>query len=829
MYNRSQSHGDARTSQQLSCSFQPFNSSTGIAQQNPNHQQASQLTDEEYLDFLKQTFGITTTVELKNLLDLIASQTYSAWDTFNQRATSKTIAPAVLDARYPHAGFEVAPAGVNQALHYPQTGQTTPTTTGNELPITAGNTKRRKVNASFDAGTSQTSTANFMASQQKPSYSTVPTPTASHSFNRTQHEPSYSPGSMPTADSDFTGAQQEPIHRKARIQKTGPNFTASQQRPSNSMHPAANTPSPSSEQVFNHGSPAYSVSPPFQYQQPAVNNNAHQDVCSAPPSGQQASASMPTAQPTSFALTPFNKHAKRPSSSPSAGQFFSYSDPAVAASPRSQYQQPAGSHNTHQNVWSAPSSPQYGAGFPSASMPPAQPASRALMPFNQYHNVPSPSTSPEQDFTLGYSSSASSPPFNIQQPGEYDTFHQDFWSSPPSGAELPTSSFTTTDLTPPNFSQDNQQGNYLSSGPQINVYQQSNVLSSGVQVNQPSNILSSGAQVNQLNNVSSNGPQVNQQGVGSSPANMPPAQPASVAPPQVNQEGNALSSGPHVNQQGAGIPPANMPPAQPASVAPPQVNQQGNAPLNGPQANQQNNVAANGQQVNLHRNVVQTIAGINRIDGHNADMKALRAIQPGAKLPAMELSLTELLTYFPNHTTWPYVMLRFRAAGATTKRIAQGQLFVRGVINNEDATKSVDNKIRHQKLKAGDMLFGSGRTNYTSQDAENQLKTLSAGRVSFDVSAYTARIYHQPTVHTKLVDIARGVTRHPGGQDAGKFTQVVQYVLGNLATMADKTTADVVTLAAQHGFTHPAEAGTDDWDRLCVERMILLLKANGMP
>ncbi|KAI7550027.1 hypothetical protein KC331_g3439 [Hortaea werneckii] len=694
MYSRSQSHGDARTSQQLSCSFQSFNSSTGIAQQNPNYQQASQLTDEEYLDFLKQTFGITTTVELNNLLDLIASQTYSAWDTFNQRATSKTIAPAVLDARYPHAGFEVAPAGVNQPLHYPQTGQTTPTTTGNELPITAGNTKRRKVNASFDAGTSQTSTANFMASQQKPSYSTVPTPTASHSFNRTQHEPSYSPGSMPTADSDFTGAQQEPIRRKARMQKTGPNFTASQQRPSSSMHPAANTPSPSSEQVFNHGSPAYSVSPPFQYQQPAVNNNAHQDVCSAPPSGQQASASMPTAQPTSFALTPFNKHAKRPSSSPSAGQFFSYSDPAVAVSPRSQYQQPAGSHNTHQNVWSAPSSSQYGAGFPSASMSPAQPTSRALMPFNQYDNVPSPSTSPEQDFTLSYSSSASSPPFNIQQPGEYDTFHQDFWSSPPSGAELPTSSFTTTDLTPPNFSQDNQQGNYLSSGPQINVYQRNNVnqlnnvSSNGPQVNQqgvgssPANTPSTQPasfvplQTNQQGNILSSGPQANQQGAGIPPANMPPAQPASVAPPQVNQQGNALSSGPHVNQQSVGIASASMPPAQAAPVAPPQANQQGNAPSNGPQANQQNNVAANGQQVNLHRNVVQTIAGINRIDGHNADMKALRAIPPGAKLPAMELSLTELLTYFPNHTTWPYVMLRFRAAGAPTKRVTIGRVFM---------------------------------------------------------------------------------------------------------------------------------------------------------
>ncbi|KAI7221049.1 hypothetical protein KC333_g1959 [Hortaea werneckii] len=830
MYNRSQSLGDARTSQQLPCSVEPLNSSTGIAQHSANHQQASQLTDDQgYMEFAKHYFGITSTAELNNLLDLIASQTYSAWDTFNQRATSKTIVPAVLDARHPQAGFEFGPAGINQPLHYPKIGPTTPTFTDNALPITAGNAKRRKVEVSFDSGPTQTSTANFTASQQKPSYSIEPMATASRDSNSTHYGLSCSPGSMATAEPHFNETQQWPVRRKARMSKTGPNFTASHQRQSNSMHPPANMPSPSSEQVFDYGNPAYSVSPLFQYQQPAVNNNVHQDVWSAPPSGQQASASHPTAQPTSFALTPFNKHAKRPLSSPSAEQFFSYSDTPVAVSPRSQYQQPAGSHNTHQNVWSAPSSSQYGAELPTASMAPAQPTSRALMPFNQYDNIPSPSTSPEQDFTLSYSDLASSPPFNTQQPGEYDILHQDIWSSPPSdqyGAELPTSSLTTADLTPPNFFQENQQGNDLSSGPQVNIYQQNNVLSCGVQINQPSDILSGGPQVNRLNNVSFNGPQVNQQSVGSSPSNIPSTQPASFVPPQTNQQGNILSSGPQVNQQGAGIPPANMPTAQPAPVAPPQVNQQGNAPSNGPQANQQNNVAANGQQVNLHRTLANYETGIYRLTGHNADMKALHAIPPNAALPAMELSLTELLTYFPSHTTWPYVMLRFRAAGASSKKIAQGQLLVRGVIHQK-ATESVDAKIRQQRREAGRLSFGV--TSYTPRAAENQLKTLSAGQVSYDVSAYTARIYHQPTAHKKLVDIAHGVRAHPGGQDAGKFTQVVQHVLGNLATMADKTTADVVTLAAQHGFTHPAEKATDDWDKKCLKRMMQLLAANGMP
>lgn len=755
MFNTSHDLGNAPTTEQPFSPYQAANSSTRSAIK----RQASQSAD-DYLEEEIQNYFIDTSFEfnINSARDTSTRRAFPAWSVSNQRAMPQTIEPALLEASYPHNELEVGPQGMKRPPQHPEAWPGMQTLTNSTLPVTEGNTKRRKVKASFDTGPTQTSTANFTASQQKPSYSAGPMPTASHKVNGTHHGPSYSLGSVLIAEPDFKETHQWDVGRKTRMQNTGAKFTASQQRPSNTMHPAANMPSPSHEQGLNYGSPAYSVAPPFQYQHPAVNHNAQQDVWSASPSG------------------------------------------------------------------------QYGVGFPSASMSPAQPTSRALMPFNQYDNVPSPSTSREQDFTFSYSSSASSPPFNTQQPDEYDIFHQDIWSSPPSdqyGAELPKISFTAAQRTPPSFPQDNQQGNYLLSGPQINIYQQNNVLSSGVQINQPSNILSGGPQVNQLNNVSFNGPQVNQRGVGSSPANMPPAQPAPVAPLQVNQQGNALSSGPHVNQQSVGIASTNMPPAQAAPVAVPQINQQGNAPSNGPQANQQNNVAANGQQVNLHRNLANYDTGIYRLTGHNADMKSLHAIPPNAALPAMELSLTELLTYFPNHTTWPYVMLRFKATRASTKRIAQGQLFVRGVIDDKDATKSIDAKIRQQRREAGRLSFGV--TSYTPRAAENQLKTLSAGRVPYDVSAYTARVYHQPTVHKKLVDIARGVRQHPTGQDAGKFTQVVQHVLGSLATMADKTTADVVALAAQHGFNHPAEKATDNWDKNCLERMIQQLKANGMP
>ncbi|KAI6829333.1 hypothetical protein KC332_g7372 [Hortaea werneckii] len=716
--------------------------------QNPGHAR----TPLQLLDAARQAMSSSTDPACFN-----QSETFPAWDYYNQRETPKTIAPALLHANHPHAGFEVAPAEINGPLPQPQTGPTTPRFTDHALPITAGNTKRRKV-VRPETDSMQTSVANFTADHQQPSYNTNPMSTASHSFNNTRHSPSCNPEWMPTAELDFTLTQQEPVRRKSRMQNAGTNFTANQQRSSNSVYPAVNTPTPSHGQVSSYGNPVASVSPQVQYQQPA------------------------------------------------------------------------GNHNIHHNAWSGPPSDQYGVGHSSAIMPPAQPTSHALMAFNQHDSVLSPGISQEQDFS--YFGPASSLPFNTQQPAEYDIFHQDVWSSPPSGqhgAEMPTSSIPTAQQTPAGFFQDNQQGNHFSSGPQINVYQQNNVVSSGVQINQPSNVLSSGPQVNQLNNSLSSGPQVNQQGVGIPSANMPPSRSAPFVPPQVNQQGNVLSGGPQVNQQNVGIPPANAPSAPPGPVVPAQANQQGNVPTSGPQANQQKNFAANGQQVTIPHSTTQTSTGAVRSAGHNADMKFLQAVPPEAALPAMELSLTELWTYFPLHTTWPYVLLRFKAAGAPPKRIAQGQLLVRGAVNDQRATDTIWGRIRHQSLETGRLLLGS--TIYTQRAAEYQLKTLSAGRVSYDVSAYTARRYHQSkVVDMKLVDIARGVRRHPSGVGAGKFTQVIQHVLGNLATKADTTTVDAVAMAndPQLAFSYPAEQATDDWDEKCLEDMMQELANAGV-
>ncbi|KAI7259366.1 hypothetical protein KC343_g4297 [Hortaea werneckii] len=748
---------------------QATNSSTGIAQHSGTYPHPGQFTSEELdreLSF-EYDLGYPSGLDFDFALNN-AAESHNGWNFSKQHATPQTISPALLDARYSHVGSKGTPHGMNRPTMGMEAWSATPTFTNPALPITAGKSKRRKV-VSPETGSMQTSVANFTEPQQGPSYSMKPTSTASHSYNKTQHAPSHNQGWMPTAEIDFTGTQQGPVRRKSRMQNTGPNLTANQQKSSSSMYPAVSTPSPSQGQVSGYGNPAASVPPQIHYQQPA------------------------------------------------------------------------GNHNTHHNAWSGG---QYGVGHSSASIPPAQPTSHALTAFNQHDNVLSPSTSQEQDFS--YFGPASSPPFNNQQPDEYDIFHQDVWSSAPSGqygAELPTSSNPTAQWTTPGFLQNNQQGNNYSSGPQINIYQQDNVLSSGAQVNQPSNVLSSGPQVNQLNNSLSrgpqvnqlsnslsSGPQVNQQGVGISSASMPPAQSAPFVPPQVNQQGNVVSSAPQVNQQNVGIPPANGPPAQPAPSVPSQANQKGNVPTSGPQATQQNNVAANGQQINLQREVADYNSGITRLTGHNADMKSVHAIPPNAALPAMELSLTELFTYFPLHTTWPYVMLRFVAAGAATKRISQSQWLVRGVIDDE-ATATNDNKIRQQKCKTGEILFGVGRTIYTSQDAENQLKTLSAGRVSYDVSAYRARRYYQSKVgHMKLVDIARGVRRHPSGVGAGKFTQVVQHVLANLTTLADNTTVDAVTLAndPQLAFSYPAEQATDDWDEKCLEDMMQELANAGV-
>ena len=641
-----------------------------------------------------------------------------------------------------------------------------------------------------------------MGMEAWPATSTINNPALPVTAGKTKRRKVVSPetGSMQTSVANFTAPQQGPSYSMKPTSTASHSFNKTQHAPSHNQGSM-----PTAELDFK-GTQQGRVRRKSRMQNTGPNFTANQ---------QRSSNSMYPAVNTP---------------TPSHGQVSDYDNPAASVSPRSQYQQRAGNHIIHHNAWSGSPSGHYDFGLSSASMAPAQPTSHALTPFNQHDSVLPPGTSQEQDFS--YFGPGSSPPFNTLQPAEYDTFHQDVWSSPPSGqygAALPTSNIPTAQRSPPGFLQNNQQGNNYSSGPQINVYQQNNVLSSAAQVNQPSNVLSSGPQVNQLNNALSSGPQVNQEGVGISSASMPPAQSAPLVPPQVNQQGNVVSSGLQVNQQNVGIPPTNAPSAPPGPVVPPQVNHQGNVPTSGPQANQQNNVAANGQQVTIPHVTKQTAAGAHRSDGHNADMKFLQAVPPEAALPAMELSLTELWTYFPLHTVWPYVLLRFKAVGLSPKMIAQGQLLVRGAVNDQRATDTIYAKIRHQSLETGRLLLGG--TSYTKRAAGTQLKTLSAGRVSYDVSAYTARRYYQSkVVDMKLVDIARGVRTHPSGVGAGKFTKVVQHVLANLATMADKTTVDAVTLAndPQLAFSYPAEQATDDWDEKCLEDMMRLLKANGM-
>ncbi|KAI7187796.1 hypothetical protein KC363_g5781 [Hortaea werneckii] len=753
MVTRSHDLDNPNTLQQFLGPHQAANSSDSTTQHSAVHQQASQLNDEGLYEQLVK-YGILPELDFDTTPKTNKRKAYTARDAFNQRASPQTIAPALLDKNYSNGGFEVAPMGINQALQHPQAGPTPPILTNHALPITANNNKRRKVvNSEMDS--SQTSAANFTASQQGPSCGTGPTASHIHNFNTAQHGPPYSPDLMLNATSNFTGKKPRPLRPIA----PRPSAVSTFPMPSNSVYPAANTPVSYHGQAFNYGNQAGSVPPQIQYQQPA------------------------------------------------------------------------GNHNIHQNAWSGPPSGQYDVGFPSASVAPAQPASLALTPFNQHEDVLLPSMSQQQDFS--YSSSSSSPAFNTQQPAEYDIFHQDVWSSPPSGqygAELPTSSIHTPQQTPSGFLQNSQQSDNFSSGPQINVLQQNNIFPNAVQVNQPSNVLSSGPQVNQQNNVLSSGPQVNQQGVGVPPPNGPPAQSASFVPPQINQQSTVTTSGLQVTQQNVGIQPPNGPPAQPAPSVPSQANQQGNVPTTGPQANQQNNLQLIGPPVILPFSTRRTSTGARRSAGHNADWKFLQAVPSEAALPAMDLSLTELLTYFPLHTTWYYVMLRFKAAEASPWRIAQGKLLMRGVVNDQRATKTDYGKIRHQIREAGNVLLG-GNTIYTSQDAENQLKTLAAGRVSYDVSAYTTRSYYSnKVVDMKLVDIARGVRMHPTGDEAGKFTKVVQHVLANLTTLADTTTVGAVILAndPQLAFSYPAERATDNWDKKCLERMMQRLAANGM-
>ncbi|KAI7086696.1 hypothetical protein KC356_g4821 [Hortaea werneckii] len=692
--------------------------------------------------------------------------------------------------------------------------------------VTTPKTNKRKAHTAWDASNQRASPQTIVPALLDKNYSNGGFEVAPMGINQPLQHPQAGPTPPTLTNHELPITAGHTKRRKVLNSETDSsqpsiaNFTASQQDPSYGTGPTA-----SHIHYFNttqHGTP-YNYSPDSML-------NATPNFTEKKPRPLRPIAP----KPSGVCTFPMPSNSVYPAANmpvSNDGQAFNYGIPTGPVPPQIQYQQPAGNHNVHHDAWSGPPSGQYGVGFPSASMAPAQPASLALTPFNQHDNTLWPSMSHEQDFS--HSSSASSPPFDTQQPAEYDIFHQDVWSSPPTGqcsAELPTSSIPTAQQTTSGFLQNSQQSHNFSSGPQINVLQQNNIFPNAVQVNQPSNVLSSGPQVNQQNNVLSSGPQVNQQAIGIPPANGPPAQSASFVPPQINQQSTVPTSGPQVNQQNVGIQPPNGPPAQPAASVTSQANQQGNVPTTGPQANQQNNLQLIGPPVILPFSTTQTSTGAHRSAGHNADWKFLQAVPSEAALPAMDLSLTELLTYFPLHTTWYYVMLRFKAAEASPWRIAQGKLLMRGVVNDQRATKTDYGKIRHQIREAGNVLLG-GNTIYTSQDAENQLKTLAAGRVSYDVSAYTTRSYYSNKVaDMKLVDIARGVRMHPTGEEAGKFTKVVQHVLANLNTLADTTTVGAVILAndPQLAFSYPAERATTNWDKKCLERMMQRLAANGM-
>ncbi|KAK4554109.1 hypothetical protein LTR86_008950 [Recurvomyces mirabilis] len=204
---------------------------------------------------------------------------------------------------------------------------------------------------------------------------------------------------------------------------------------------------------------------------------------------------------------------------------------------------------------------------------------------------------------------------------------------------------------------------------------------------------------------------------------------------------------------------------------------------------------------------ITTVNGSTRIAGHAPELDT--APPATARLPPCEMSATELLYLFPNHTQWPKVMLRLLGSGWTVSDMASAALYPRAIVDDKVHERRCA-AMRYQTSEAGRAEFGDPTWTQTKA-VPGQVSVVT----SYDVSTYTPR--HKKHLTTiKLLDVARGVQWWPATSDRGIVTQVVRYARDNPIPCADFTTDDIPHVAAQQGFTMPRGASRSDWDALCL-------------
>ncbi|TKA76359.1 hypothetical protein B0A55_03732 [Friedmanniomyces simplex] len=166
----------------------------------------------------------------------------------------------------------------------------------------------------------------------------------------------------------------------------------------------------------------------------------------------------------------------------------------------------------------------------------------------------------------------------------------------------------------------------------------------------------------------------------------------------------------------------------------------------------------------------------------------------------------EIIELFPNHTTWPRVMLRLLGNNWTTKEIAAVQLFARDALDKDTLQRRYD-AVRYQAIKPGKYLF---------PHVPGWTPTANPGDVppvtNYDVTPFMpppSKVSTLPSI--TLYEIGKDIVHFPSPEDSGPLTKAVQWAvrIGNTAY----TTDDIPALAQAFGWTWPAEATTNDSDQ----------------
>ncbi|KAK0276791.1 hypothetical protein LTR35_010185 [Friedmanniomyces endolithicus] len=182
--------------------------------------------------------------------------------------------------------------------------------------------------------------------------------------------------------------------------------------------------------------------------------------------------------------------------------------------------------------------------------------------------------------------------------------------------------------------------------------------------------------------------------------------------------------------------------------------------------------------------------------------------------------VVELMVLFPNHTKWPWVMLRLLSNGWTSKEISAVQLHARGTTANNVNLKRRDDTMRYQATAPGKHLFHKVGWTKTKYPEDVPLVT------DYDVTSFLLPPKKVSALHAiKLHDIGRDVVNIPAVEDRGLLTQAVQWAMLTGDTTA--TTNDVLGLAQRHGWVYLADAATDYWDQRGCVRMLATLRAAG--